>query len=251
MQATTHVVTNRNPISVKAVLFDLDDTLCDDTSAWLACARKAAKLASRTDASIDSEALANEFLDISYAYWFGDAATQETRSVFEVRTVQWQEALANIGREPSRILAERLAEDYGKRRSKEIDLYPDAVSTLTALRELGICVAILSNGFSATHVSKVENLGLNAHVDHVILAEVVGYFKPDARIFRHALELCGCDASEAVMVGDNLISDIAGAEAAGIRSFWFNPGGMPLPDGATAPSGGQIRTLSAILSRVA
>ena len=232
---------------LKAAFFDLDDTLCDDGSAWVTCSHNAAAFAVADIPGIDTAQLATTFLELSRRYWFSSESTRETRTILEVRSSQWQAALAADGHEPSRSLAERLAVEYGNLRSSDIALFPDAISTLCALRSQGIRVAIVSNGFKSTHISKVANLGLKEHVDHVVLADIVGHFKPDVRIFEHALALCECEPHEAVMVGDDLSNDIGGAESAGIRSYWFNPEGKARSPGSPEPSGGDIRTLGELL----
>ena len=234
--------------AIKTVLFDLDDTLCDDASCWIECSMQSARLAAAYLPEIDTKRLANEFLRQSREYWFSEQSTRETRSVFEVRTSQWLGALEKSGCERLMPLAQEMARDYGARRVSEISLFPEAVDTIVGLRSRGITVAIVSNGFESTHVPKIANLGLKPHLDHVILADVIGHFKPDARIFYHALDLCGCSPDEAIMVGDDLSNDIGGAEAAGIRSCWFNPSGYPRELGDPKPSLGEISKLSEVLT---
>ena len=63
-----------------------------------------------------------------------------------------------------------------------------------------------------------ESIGLMEHVDICISSANVGFEKPHARIFRHAIELAG-NPQEAWMVGDNLKADVRGAEAVGMRAI--------------------------------
>ncbi|WP_048718144.1 HAD family hydrolase, partial [Bacillus sp. 522_BSPC] len=49
-----------------------------------------------------------------------------------------------------------------------------------------------------------------------------GKGKPDPSIFEHAVSLLGVDKSECLMVGDNLMTDIKGANKTGIKSVWIN-----------------------------
>jgi putative hydrolase of the HAD superfamily len=234
-------------MNVKAAFFDLDDTLCDDYQAWVSCSRKAARLAAEHNGAIDTDRLAETFLGISESYWTSPEALREVRPLFEVRTGQWREALRTAGYPPSNELAERICETYGLLRSTEVALFPDAVPTLEELRRRGVKLALITNGWQSTHVQKVESLGLEPHFDHVLIAGELGFFKPETRIFEHALNLCGCEASEAVMIGDDIVNDVGGAEAAGIVSIWFNPKNKPLRPGLPVPSGGQIRALSEVL----
>ena len=52
---------------------------------------------------------------------------------------------------------------------------------------------------------------------------MVGHKKPAKEIFDYTLQLGGFDNHEAIMVGDNLLTDISGAANAGIDAVHFNP----------------------------
>ena len=100
----------------------------------------------------------------------------------------------------------------------------------------------------STHVERIALLGLEEQFDHTLISDAVGMAKPDPRIFHHALDLVGCDPHEAAMVGDNPVNDIAGAQAAGLAAFWFNPHARPLPPNVPVPTGGEVRALSELYS---
>jgi HAD superfamily hydrolase (TIGR01509 family) len=70
-------------------------------------------------------------------------------------------------------------------------------------------------------------------VDGVVTSADVGAAKPDAAVFRRALELAGVDAAGAVHVGDSLDNDVAGARAVGIRAVLVQRDGPP-PAGVEA-----------------
>ena len=67
---------------------------------------------------------------------------------------------------------------------------------------------------------------LRPYFDHIIISGDFGRGKPDPSIFEHVLETAGVKASEAVMVGDNLMTDILGANRTGITSVWINREGQ-------------------------
>ena len=252
----------------RAILFDLDDTLCDDASAWITCSQNAAvAIASELQqqagglAIADPRQLADIFLGISESYWFSWEAVKDARPIFEVRSSQWRQAMSESGEgdalrnsgatdEQITAIAQRLARDYGLRRSSEIALFPDVEPTLRALRNYGICLALITNGLASTHVEKVEQLGLESLFDHVIIAGVFGHFKPDRIIYDHALSLCGCGAGAALMVGDSFVNDVAGAQSAGIAAAWFNPQGLDRPDDAILPAAGELRSVGELLKRL-
>lgn len=74
-------------------------------------------------------------------------------------------------------------------------------------------------------------------VDGVVTSAEVGAAKPDARIFRRALELAGVDADQAVHVGDSPDNDVTGARAAGLRAV------LVTRDGEAPPEVEHIRSL--------
>ncbi len=63
-------------------------------------------------------------------------------------------------------------------------------------------------------------LGLADRFDVVLISEAEGVRKPDAEIFRRALDRCGVDASEAAFVGDHPNTDVVGARSAGLLPVW-------------------------------
>jgi putative hydrolase of the HAD superfamily len=96
-------------------------------------------------------------------------------------------------------------------------LYDDAVSVLVDLKERGWRHMILSN-----HIPElpdvVKVLGLFRYVDFCIVSAATGYEKPNPQAFFNALSLTG-DPRRIWMVGDNIVSDVRGAENAGIPAI--------------------------------
>lgn len=66
------------------------------------------------------------------------------------------------------------------------------------------------------------------YFDHVQVEGDVGFGKPEAQAFRHALSALAVRPQEAWMVGDNLLADIAGAQRAGIHAIWIDAHGNGL-----------------------
>lgn len=84
-------------------------------------------------------------------------------------------------------------------------------------------IVVISNGFSELQHHKINNAGLGQYIDKVILSDEVGVNKPHPAIFQFALEEVGVDADSAIMVGDNVHTDITGAMNSDIDQLWFNP----------------------------
>lgn len=94
--------------------------------------------------------------------------------------------------------------------------YDDVVPAFTRLRARGVKVGIISNW--DTRLERVlAGIGLGNLVDCVVSSAVVGFHKPDPRIFELACDRLGVRASACAHVGDHFYSDVVGARAAGMR----------------------------------
>jgi putative hydrolase of the HAD superfamily len=94
--------------------------------------------------------------------------------------------------------------------------YPDAVPALTGLRDRGLRLIAVSN-WDISLPLVLDRCGLDGLLDGTVTSAEAGARKPDPAIFSVALELAGCEAGEALHVGDTEEEDVAGARAAGIR----------------------------------
>ncbi|MEV4561107.1 HAD family hydrolase [Kitasatospora sp. NPDC049285] len=107
---------------------------------------------------------------------------------------------------------------------------PDShVSALQAARAAGWTLGIVSNGGTGPQLEKIRRTGLAPLVDGWVISEEAHCLKPDPLIFEIAARRCGFRPSgdwtaQTWMVGDHAPADIAGAEAAGLRSVWLHHG---------------------------
>jgi len=103
-------------------------------------------------------------------------------------------------------------------------LLPEAPGALDALRRLGLRLAVVSNS-NGSVARLLENHGLTRWLDAVVDSGVVGFEKPDPRIFHHAAAALGVEPADAVHVGDLYSVDVVGARAAGVRAILLDPVG--------------------------
>jgi 2-haloacid dehalogenase len=109
---------------------------------------------------------------------------------------------------------------------RELALFPDARSALTALR--GRCrLAILSNGAPDMLDAVVAHNLLADDFSPVLSIESVGVFKPDPRVYQLAVDRLGIAPERIAFVSSNGW-DAAGAKAFGLRVFWVNRGAAPV-----------------------
>ena len=123
-----------------------------------------------------------------------------------------------------------------------LEVFPQVEPMLITLAR-DYALGVVTNGNA-----DVRRIGLGHHFKFVLCAEDIGIAKPDVRLFHEALVRGGVAAGSAVHVGDHPGDDIAGAQQAGLRAVWFNPGGKHW-DGDKAPDAeiGCLSELPAVL----
>lgn len=129
-----------------------------------------------------------------------------------------EESLADLRRRCAELISDRLGVEL---RADELvesiafSPYPDAEPALRALSDAGVKAVVVSN-WDCSLGRVLERCGIAGMVAGVITSAESGHRKPDPGIFDSALELAGCEAAEALHVGDTPEEDGAGARAAGI-----------------------------------
>lgn len=133
---------------------------------------------------------------------------------------------------------------------ENFELREDCIETLTALRQQGLSLHIVSNIDDDYLHPMVEKSGLDALLDHWTSSEQAKSCKPDRRFFELALEKAGCDAADVLFVGDSPVHDIAGAHAMGMRTaLILEEGATPPGQFGDAPAADhEIRALSELLA---
>jgi putative hydrolase of the HAD superfamily len=121
-------------------------------------------------------------------------------------------------------------------------LFEDTLPVLVGLQEKGWRHIILSNHMPELP-AVVTGLGLSRYLDGCITSAVTGYEKPNPKAFANALTVAG-NPEVVWMVGDNLISDVKGAEAAGIPAILVrNP-----PEGEVRFTAGDLSEAAKIIT---
>ena len=104
--------------------------------------------------------------------------------------------------------------------------YPEAVEILKRLRSQGIKTGIITNitpELLDSQKKKVAALGIADLFDVIIYSSEFGVHKPDRQIFDHGAEALGVANERCLFVGDDPVSDVAGALNAGMEVVWFSP----------------------------
>ena len=201
---------------IRAVLFDLYDTLL-----WSDWPVMRAEMERRF--GLDEKRLIEAFVDTRPARSVGayPSAEEDLKAV-----------LRAAGVEPD----DDVIRDYLVRyRSEGLHLWDDSVPTLRELRDRGIRTAIVSNCDHSTRPA-VEELGLDAEVDEMVLSYEVGAAKPDPRIYGAALRAVDVAAADAVFVDDQA-RYVEGAIDAGMRGLLVIRDDATPAEGVSDPGG--------------
>jgi HAD superfamily hydrolase (TIGR01549 family) len=225
---------------VRAVLFDLDDTLFDHRG----CSRDALEAARRGHESLGAMPLAElERLHSMFLEELHGEVTMGRMPLDEARRERFRRLLVAAGVIPPDAVVAITAAAY-RDRYKEVRRAVRGAAPLLAALAGRVRIGIVSNNLFDEQLEKLTLCGLDRFVHALVVSERAGVSKPDPAIFTQALERLGCRAEETVMVGDSWTADVAGARAAGIRPIWFNPTGLPVPDGAEPVA--QLRSLEPV-----
>lgn len=105
--------------------------------------------------------------------------------------------------------------------AEDMQLDPDAVACLEALREKGLPLGLITNSVWRRPLieADLEQLGIRDFFDSVTISSEVGYRKPHPSIFKSALEALNVEPETAVFVGDDPRADVGGAMGVGMKTI--------------------------------
>lgn len=119
-------------------------------------------------------------------------------------------------------LSQNLSRDYLNTCPNKGNLIPHALDVLNYLATK-YKLTIVTNGFEEIQNRKLSSSNLSSYFNHIITSQKAGCKKPSREIFEYALRMNEAECSQAIMIGDNLVTDMGGARNASIDSVFFNP----------------------------
>jgi putative hydrolase of the HAD superfamily len=206
-----------------AVLFDVDDTLVDHSSAERAAALSFRRRFSTVLANTDQEFA---------ALWH--RASEKHFASFNAGECSYQEQRRRRIREffgpaVGDADADELFDIYLTAYRENWRLFPDVLPCLDALA--GEALGIISNNGTEATLTKLRYVGLAERFADVTTPENTGVSKPDARIFRAACARLGVIPEGSLYVGDRLDGDARAARDAGLTGVWIDRTGSSDPPG--------------------
>lgn len=204
------------------LLFDADGTLFD---------YDAAETAALSLAFMEfGEEMGPEFLgtyrEINAEMW--RAFEMGTMTQDRIKSERFQIFLAAIGSKSDPSLFSRT---YMENLGRQAALIDDANETVVRLAKRSQLL-LITNGLKDIQRPRIAASQLQPHFAGIVISEEIGSAKPDGKIFEAAFSMMDHPPkTNVLMIGDSLTSDIAGGNAFGIDTCWFNPERKETSDG--------------------
>ena len=190
---------------VKAILFDLDDTLLDrNASIQQFIANQYDRLSSAFN-HVSKTDYTSRFIELDCHGRAGkDQVYQALVVEFGIEAIRWQ----------------ALLEDYETQFQWHCLPFPFLVETLHQLKQQGYLLGIVTNGLGPVQNRSIDGLGIRDYFDTILISEVEQVRKPEPEIFWRTLERLGTTAQHSVFIGDHPKADIEGANGVGMKTIW-------------------------------
>ena len=204
----------------KCVFFDLDHTLWD----YEANCREALhdlydQYSLDTVGISDAQSFYLQFRKVNLALW----DLYDTNQIDQdyIRRERFKQVLDHFAAYDSK-LAEDLTRDYLIQCPRKANLVSHAEDVLVYL-SARYSLTVVTNGFEEIQQVKLASGNLHRFFKHIVTSQKAGHRKPSPGIFDYAMKANSIDCCDAVMIGDNLVTDIGGARNASIDTIFYNP----------------------------
>ena len=201
---------------IRAVIFDLDDTLYDRNAAQIQIVKLISERFPQTFQGLEEERILEAFLESDRLSTIDFEAGKPSEGLRDKRTKSFLRLLG-LQEDNANAITEIYVRDYPK-----INIpMPGAVKAVKELSKR-IPLAVISNGLPDVQYCKIESMGLRGMFSSIVLSEEIGIRKPDAEVFRYAAKCLQVQPAECLYVGDSYRNDIVGAKTAGMKVCWYN-----------------------------
>nr|WP_212568620.1 HAD family hydrolase [Vibrio parahaemolyticus] len=216
---------------LKAIFFDMDETLCGTSQADKAAGQKFAAWIQQTYPQVsDPQAFLQRYLQGVYKKLNAEfpqlVALLPDENAFRCSLIQT--ILAEDGIHIDAEQAQQAQHYFDSARMGAFTFFPGVKEMLTDLRK-HYKLVVITNGPIFSQHPKLKATQMDEWVDHIIVGGEEPEEKPAASIFQKALNLVDIKPEEALHIGDSLAADIAGANNMGILSVWVNATGASNP----------------------
>ncbi|MGQ4497410.1 HAD family hydrolase [Vibrio parahaemolyticus] len=216
---------------LKAIFFDMDETLCGTSQADKAAGQKFAAWIQQTYPQVsDPQAFLQRYLQGVYKKLNAEfpqlVALLPDENAFRCGLIQT--ILAENGIHIDAEQAQQAQHYFDSARMGAFTFFPGVKEMLMDLRK-HYKLVVITNGPIFSQHPKLKATQMDEWVNHIIVGGEEPEEKPAASIFQKALNLVDIKPEEALHIGDSLAADIAGANNMGILSVWVNATGASNP----------------------
>ena len=218
-----------NQNRIKAVLFDLDDTLIDWSKKTVSAGNISRIHVTKMRDYLEQqghdvpngEAFYKLFHEHIIASW---TEAKKTWSGVNFGNMVWQ-TLEAAKLDMSTIKLQDVLTAYDWQPIPGIRPYDDTLEVLNFLKKNGYKIGLITNAMQPMWMRDIEleAYGLLSFFDSRVTSGDVGFMKPHPQIYMSALEPLGVELHEAVFVGDRPGNDVVGANQVGMTSVWIDP----------------------------
>ncbi|MCU0392562.1 MAG: YjjG family noncanonical pyrimidine nucleotidase [Thermoflexibacter sp.] len=202
------------------LFFDLDHTLWDfERNSQETLEELFYELGMNELSHVEFSTFMQSFRTINHALWDSYNHHQIDRKT--IRTQRFEMIRESLGM-PNSTIFEQMNHAYLERCPQKPHLIPHSLEILTYLKEK-YELHIISNGFEEIQKQKMKSSGILTFFSEIITSETTQYRKPSKEIFEFAVDKIKTDKQKTIMIGDNLTTDVIGANNAGIDAIFYNP----------------------------
>ena len=203
----------------KDIFFDLDNTLWDfDYNSKIVLNSIYDKFDLKKYGVVSKKKFIDVYKNINAKLWYKYREGIITKDVLRQQRFFKTLIFFNI---ENRNLSDKIGNFYIVNSPSQTKLFDGAKDVLFNL-SLYYNLHIITNGFKEVQYIKLKKSGIYSFFKKIIVSEDVGVLKPNKKIFQYALKICNASAKEALMIGDDFISDVKGAQSMGIDQVFFD-----------------------------
>tara|TARA_B100000470_G_C19713754_1_gene356674 strand:+ start:185 stop:868 length:684 start_codon:yes stop_codon:yes gene_type:complete len=196
---------------IKAIIFDLDNTLLDFIKMKQFSVKAAITAMNEAGLAVNEEKAYQDIFDLYIEKGW------ENQQVFDDYLNQ------TVGKVSNKILAAGIV-SYRRAREATLLVYPNVNKTLIELIKMGIKLAVVSDAPSREAWMRLYYLNLHHVFEPVLTYDDTGVRKPSAKPFKMALDVLNVEPEEALMIGDWPDRDVVGAKQIGMKTIFARYG---------------------------
>lgn len=202
---------------IKAIFFDVDDTLLDFHKNAEYDALECAK---QFELELPSNFM-ETFDEINNQLW--EQIQQGSLTIEQLLRIRWKTILQKL----------QIVTDYEAfemafvQKLKECAIQVDYAYETVAYLAKKYPLYIASNASQQQQEKRLKIAQMDGFFQQIYTSQIAQASKPQKEFFDFCLKQCGYQKQEVVMIGDSISADIAGAKQYGLKTIWYNPKGLP------------------------